>query len=43
MTDIMHIHDHKNTYDVIMVDSTEPVGPAVQLFNAGSTKASTMR
>src|SRR5438128_1443114 len=26
----MHIHDHKNTYDVIMVDSTEPVGPAVE-------------
>src|SRR5690606_14122478 len=25
----MHIHDHKNEYDVIMVDSTEPVGPAV--------------
>src|SRR5690606_10306152 len=23
----MHIHDHKNEYDVIMVDSTEPVGP----------------
>jgi spermidine synthase len=31
----MHIHDHKNTYDVIMVDSTEPVGPAVQLFQKG--------
>jgi len=31
----MHIHDHKNTYDVIMVDSTEPVGPAVQLFTRG--------
>lgn len=31
----MHIHDHKNTYDVIMVDSTEPVGPAVQLFEKG--------
>ncbi|OUM94812.1 MAG: spermidine synthase [Thermobacillus sp. ZCTH02-B1] len=30
-----HIHDHKNTYDVIMVDSTEPVGPAVQLFTRG--------
>jgi spermidine synthase len=31
----MHIHDHKNTYDVIMVDSTEPVGPAVNLFTKG--------
>ncbi len=31
----MHIHEHKNTYDVIMVDSTEPVGPAVNLFTKG--------
>jgi spermidine synthase len=31
----MHIHDHKNAYDVIMVDSTEPVGPAVELFTRG--------
>lgn len=31
----MHIHNHKNSYDVIMVDSTEPVGPAVQLFQKG--------
>jgi spermidine synthase len=31
----MHIHDYKNTYDVIMVDSTEPVGPAVDLFSKG--------
>jgi spermidine synthase len=31
----MHIHDHKATYDVIMVDSTEPVGPAVELFTKG--------
>jgi len=31
----MHIHDHKDEYDVIMVDSTEPVGPAVQLFTRG--------
>ena len=31
----MHIHDHKNTYDVIIVDSTEPVGPAVSLFTRG--------
>ncbi|WP_168123076.1 polyamine aminopropyltransferase [Paenibacillus sp. HB172176] len=31
----MHIHDHKNSYDVIMVDSTEPVGPAANLFTKG--------
>ena len=31
----MQIHDHKNAYDVIMVDSTEPVGPAVSLFTRG--------
>lgn len=31
----MHIHNHKNAYDVIMVDSTEPVGPAVKLFERG--------
>lgn len=31
----MHIHEHKNQYDVVMVDSTEPVGPAVQLFEKG--------
>ncbi|WP_128895523.1 polyamine aminopropyltransferase [Longirhabdus pacifica] len=31
----MHIHENKNTYDVIMVDSTEPVGPAVDLFSKG--------
>lgn len=32
---IKHIHDHKGEYDVIMVDSTEPVGPAVGLFEKG--------
>lgn len=31
----MHIHENKNKYDVIMVDSTEPVGPAVHLFEKG--------
>ncbi|MCI3926828.1 polyamine aminopropyltransferase [Paenibacillus sp. TRM 82003] len=31
----MHIAKHKNAYDVIMVDSTEPVGPAVELFSKG--------
>lgn len=31
---IKHIHEHKNYYDVILVDSTDPVGPAVGLFAA---------
>lgn len=31
----MHIHENKNQYDVVMVDSTEPVGPAVPLFERG--------
>ncbi len=31
----MYIHNHKNAFDVIMVDSTEPVGPAVHLFERG--------
>lgn len=35
----MHIHEHKNEYDVIMVDSTEPVGPAVELFSRGFYQA----
>lgn len=35
----MHIHEHKNAYDVVMVDSTEPVGPAVQLFERGFYQA----
>lgn len=35
----MHIHEHKNEYDVIMVDSTEPVGPAVELFSKGFYQA----
>lgn len=30
-----HIHEHKQAYDVILVDSTEPVGPAVKLFEKG--------
>ncbi|SHJ79271.1 spermidine synthase [Anaerobranca californiensis DSM 14826] len=30
---IKHINESKNTYDVILVDSTEPVGPAVGLFS----------
>lgn len=32
---IKFIHDHKNEFDVIMVDSTEPIGPAVGLFEKG--------
>ncbi|HHY73806.1 MAG TPA: spermidine synthase [Bacillus bacterium] len=31
----MHIAEAENKYDVIMVDSTEPVGPAVNLFTKG--------
>lgn len=31
----MHILNNKNEYDVIMVDSTEPVGPAAPLFERG--------
>ncbi|SFK60797.1 spermidine synthase [Halobacillus dabanensis] len=31
----MHIAKSEGEYDVIMVDSTEPVGPAVQLFSRG--------
>ncbi|UFT98983.1 polyamine aminopropyltransferase [Radiobacillus kanasensis] len=31
----MHIAESERAYDVIMVDSTEPVGPAVNLFTKG--------
>ncbi len=31
----MHIAESEQEYDVIMVDSTEPVGPAVNLFTKG--------
>ena len=31
----MHIAESERAYDVIMVDSTEPVGPAVNLFSKG--------
>ncbi|MDX6154247.1 polyamine aminopropyltransferase [Marinococcus sp. PL1-022] len=31
----MHIAESEAAYDVIMVDSTEPVGPAVKLFEKG--------
>ena len=30
---IKHIKERKNYYDIILVDSTEPVGPAVGLFS----------
>ncbi len=30
---IKHVKENPNTYDVIIVDSTEPVGPAVELFS----------
>lgn len=29
---IKHVKDNKNTYDLIIVDSTDPIGPAVGLF-----------
>jgi spermidine synthase len=29
---VAHVREHKNTYDVILVDSTEPIGPAEGLF-----------
>ena len=29
---IAHVRDHPDTYDVIIVDSTDPVGPAIGLF-----------
>lgn len=32
---IAHIRSHSDTYDVVIVDSTEPVGPAVGLFDEG--------
>lgn len=31
---IEYIKQRKNEFDIIMIDSTEPVGPAVQLFSA---------
>ena len=31
---IKHVRDNKNTYDVIIVDSTDPIGPAEGLFSA---------
>ncbi|MCY0870511.1 MAG: polyamine aminopropyltransferase, partial [Firmicutes bacterium] len=30
---IAHVKEHPDTYDVILVDSTDPVGPAVGLFS----------
>lgn len=30
---IKHVKDNPNTYDVIIVDSTDPIGPAVELFS----------
>lgn len=29
---VAHVREHPNTYDVILVDSTEPIGPAEGLF-----------
>lgn len=30
---IKFVKEHKNSFDVIIVDSTDPIGPAVQLFS----------
>jgi len=30
---IKHVKEHKGEYDIIIIDSTEPVGPAVELFS----------
>jgi spermidine synthase len=30
---IKYIQNHQNEFDVIIIDSTEPVGPAIQLFS----------
>ncbi|MFZ5650329.1 MAG: polyamine aminopropyltransferase [Bacillota bacterium] len=31
---IKHVKENRNTYDMIIVDSTDPIGPAVGLFGA---------
>ncbi|MBU7007074.1 polyamine aminopropyltransferase [Phosphitispora fastidiosa] len=36
---IKHVADHKDFYDIIIVDSTEPVGPAVELFSSSFYKS----
>ncbi len=35
---IKHVREHKNSYDIIIVDSTDPVGPAEGLFSASFYK-----
>lgn len=30
---IKHVRENKNTYDMIIIDSTDPIGPAVGLFS----------
>lgn len=32
---IEYVRDNKNSFDLVIVDSTEPVGPAVELFSKG--------
>lgn len=36
---IKYVNDHKNEFDVILVDSTDPVGPAVGLFSVAFYKS----
>lgn len=35
---IKYVNQHKNEFDVIMIDSTDPVGPAVGLFQRNFIK-----
>jgi len=35
---IKHVRNNKNTYDIIIIDSTDPVGPAEGLFSAAFYK-----
>ncbi|ABO49034.1 spermidine synthase [Desulforamulus reducens MI-1] len=35
---IQYVRDHKNEFDVILVDSTDPIGPAVGLFEGSFYK-----
>ncbi|HHW56648.1 MAG TPA: polyamine aminopropyltransferase [Clostridia bacterium] len=36
---IKYVNDHKNEFDVLIVDSTDPIGPAVGLFTSDFYKA----
>ncbi|RYD03859.1 hypothetical protein N752_17410 [Desulforamulus aquiferis] len=36
---IKYVQDHKNEFDIILVDSTDPIGPAVGLFEGDFYKS----